>query len=199
MGLKTKVLVNQINNLSDARYCAGMGADYLGFNLEPKSDHYLDPEKFKELISWVSGPEFVGEFHNTPVNEIINISSLYSIDHIQITDIQYIKELKKLNFSTILEISSEYFTEQLAQEYHEGVFYFLVKLPALNSSEYSRISALAEQYPILLGGEFQLNQVNQIVKDPFNGIAIQGGEEIKPGFREFDEMADILEMLEIED
>ena len=33
MALNTLTAVTEINNLSDARYCAGMGVDIIGFNL----------------------------------------------------------------------------------------------------------------------------------------------------------------------
>lgn len=36
MALKTFVKISGVNNLSDARYCAGMGVNQLGFNIEDK-------------------------------------------------------------------------------------------------------------------------------------------------------------------
>ena len=82
MGLRTTVIVNEINNLSDARYCAGMGVDYLGFSLESTDPGYVDPERFKEITSWVSGPEYLGEFKNSSPEIIKEVSSVYSIKSI---------------------------------------------------------------------------------------------------------------------
>ena len=65
MALKTTVKVSKVNNLSDARYCAGMGVNQLGFNIEPDHENYTDPKSFKELADWVSGVEFVGEIEIT--------------------------------------------------------------------------------------------------------------------------------------
>lgn len=49
--LNAKVKVT-VTNLSDARYCAGMGVDYLVF----PADH-VSPQRFKEMAGWVSGPQ----------------------------------------------------------------------------------------------------------------------------------------------
>ena len=48
MALKTFVKISGVNNLSDARYCAGMGVNQLGFNIEDKHPNYTDPQSFKE-------------------------------------------------------------------------------------------------------------------------------------------------------
>jgi len=51
--LKTKVKVSKITNLSEARYCAGMGVDYLSF---PTSS--VDLKSYQEITGWVAGPKF---------------------------------------------------------------------------------------------------------------------------------------------
>ena len=42
--LKTIVKVSEVNNLSDARYCAGMGVEYIGFSMDN-----VPFEKYKEM------------------------------------------------------------------------------------------------------------------------------------------------------
>ena len=44
MSLQTFVKVGEITNLSDARYCAGMGVDLLGFNVVENTPGYVDSE-----------------------------------------------------------------------------------------------------------------------------------------------------------
>ena len=71
MSLKVKIC--GITNLADARYCAGAGADYLGFIQYEKSPRYAAPKVAKEIIAWVYGPEPVGVFVNElaeTVNEV---------------------------------------------------------------------------------------------------------------------------------
>ena len=71
MALIIPVLVRGINNLSDARYCAGMGADGLIFTLDPSLPGAVDVATVKELAGWVAGVELIGEFGaSIPVSEI---------------------------------------------------------------------------------------------------------------------------------
>lgn len=60
MALKTFVKISTVNNLSDARYCAGMYVNLMGFNLEEGNKDYMAPEKYQELTDWLSGLEYVG-------------------------------------------------------------------------------------------------------------------------------------------
>ncbi|MFM1835376.1 MAG: hypothetical protein RJA04_63, partial [Bacteroidota bacterium] len=48
--LKTLVKVSAITNLSDARYCAGMGVDLLGFPLGK-----ISIDQFTEIRNWLAG------------------------------------------------------------------------------------------------------------------------------------------------
>ena len=57
MSLVTKVKAANITNLSDARYCAGMGVDWIGFPLSQ-----VNPTVFSEITGWLSGPQWVVEF-----------------------------------------------------------------------------------------------------------------------------------------
>jgi phosphoribosylanthranilate isomerase len=58
MALRMRVKVGGITNLSEARYCAGMGCDYLGFRVGGKG---LSPKGFREIAGWVAGPQLIVE------------------------------------------------------------------------------------------------------------------------------------------
>ena len=63
--LKTLVKVSAITNLSDARYCAGMGVDLLGFPLGK-----ISIDQFTEIRNWLAGVQIVGEFSTNDAAEI---------------------------------------------------------------------------------------------------------------------------------
>ena len=198
MGLKTTVIINEVNNLNDARYCAGMGVDYLGFLLEENHPNYISKEKFDEITSWVSGPEIIGEFSNYSLNEIISTLTKYSIKVVQVKDYQIVNDLFYNEYSVILEIESTQFSEKFFQKYKGKVNYFL--LVGKNDPEVlHRAGEYAARYPIILGGNFYKEYLYEINRFPFNGIALKGGTEIIPGYGDFNELADILELLEMED
>lgn len=59
--LKLKIAVLSINNLTDARYFAAYGVDYLGFELNPENSDFLGFDKIKEIVEWVEGPKTLGQ------------------------------------------------------------------------------------------------------------------------------------------
>jgi phosphoribosylanthranilate isomerase len=62
------------------------------------------------------------------------------------------------------------------------------------------IATAALSTPIVLAGGFTDEDVEGKI-DSLNlfGIAMKGGDEIRPGYKDFDALADILEALEIDD
>jgi len=56
--LKTKVLVTDVNNLTDARYFAAWIVDWMSFNLDPSRGDVLTIEQIIEIKNWVEGPKF---------------------------------------------------------------------------------------------------------------------------------------------
>src|SRR6185295_5858386 len=73
--LITKVKVGKVTNLSEARYCAGMGVDYLSFPVSA-----VDPKKYLEITGWVAGPAFGVEVEN----DNLDLLPQYSGDFVQI-------------------------------------------------------------------------------------------------------------------
>ncbi len=60
MALITSVIVNGVNNLSDARYCAGMGVDMIGFNLDESQPGFMPAADLQDIAGWVAGVKLVG-------------------------------------------------------------------------------------------------------------------------------------------
>ena len=87
MALKTFVKISGVTNLSDARYCAGMMVDMIGFDLDPDSKQFTDPDKFKEITEWLSGVKMVGEFNKMTVDQIREKGEDYRLDAIQTSSV----------------------------------------------------------------------------------------------------------------
>ncbi len=196
MALRTFVRVNGINNLSDARYCAGMEVNELGFNIEANHSNYTDPAKFKELSEWLSGVEFVGEICQTDTNIEETIEG-YALNAIQIENLGQIEAA----FKTGLQVS---FIANNISEAKEAwalsgqkLAYVLLGVGNFKSSD---IQALALEIPVLLNDGFDDTSLLPLLEScGAKGIVLEGGNEIRPGYKDFDELADILELLEIDD
>jgi len=207
MALKSFVKISGINNLSDARYCAGMTVDILGFSFEPAHPDYIDPNKFTAITEWLSGVAFCAEFEMADAEQIRDTLEQYpEIDYLQITNPDYLPALKLLQKPIILRLSTSLMTdwvrlEQLLEKSTSDVTFFLFERDTSREiASVKDVLNIAEDYPVLLGFGLEEDNVQKLLEQgDLKGIALRGGDEIKPGYKDFDELADILEAIEIDD
>lgn len=207
MALKTFVKVSTVNNLSDARYCAGMYVNWMGFNLEKHNPNYLSPEKFAEITEWLSGLEYVGEFENSHPDTILETIKDYDIQYIQLREEAHVQMLLNTSYTIILKQVIKDNDELLhliaiAPSLKENDVVLLLEsdLTSLSPELVGSIRHLAQQTPVLLGFGFNAKTVEEVLEQTgVKGIALNGGDEIKPGLKDFDDLADLLETLEKEE
>ena len=204
MALRTTVKVGNISNLSDARYCAGMGVQYLGFTLDSTHKDYVDQDTLKTIKEWIVGPVIVGEFSESN-RTLIEDSIIHNdIDCIQITNPDILAESPMFNMPVILKIDISSFQnlEQLQNimDFNKDkIIFFLLDKSTDSVIQDEDIRNLAAHFKIMKGYSIDKEQVNSwITGTDIFGIALKGGTEIKPGFKEYDELAEILEAIEVE-
>ena len=198
MALKTFVKVSGVNNLSDTRYCAGMGVNQLGFNIEPNHSNYTDPQSFKELSDWVSGVEFVGEFDGLDSKgKIAEIIGQFEVDVIQVTELELINEALETGKDVVFYATDFATAQKVASQFSGELAYLLLED---ENASLEQINNLAKNVKLVLGSGFDAENIeatlNQIQP---KGIALKGGDEIRPGYKDFDTMADILEALDADE
>jgi len=209
MALKTFVKISNVNNLSDARYCSGMYVNLMGFSLEKNNEYYVTPTAFKEITDWLSGLEYVAEFSNSHPDNILEAMAQYDgFSYIQIAERLHLPMLKNTSYSLIFKYTLEKAEDlddllDLAPTLRENDI--LLNLESDTSMEITgeiqkEIKKIAAKCELLLGFGFDDKNVDQLLDTiPLKGISMKAGHEIKPGIKDFDEMADILEALEVED
>lgn len=79
-----KLKFSSITNLSDARYAACAWADFIGFCFDTNKPEYIEPQKAKEIASWINGSVIVGEFGYQPIEWITDFISAIPCGAIQI-------------------------------------------------------------------------------------------------------------------
>ena len=206
MALSTFVKIDGVTNLSDARYCAGMYVDVLGFNLEESSQKFLNPTQYEEITGWVSGLEFAAEFETEEADIIqLKLEKYPNITWIQHQRLDTLLKLKDTGKNLIFQADIAelaHIENQVAEKLQSEGVYLLLKADheKLNKDELTTISILAKSIQVILGSGISAFNVKKLVDDlGLFGISLEGGEEIKPGLKDFDELADILEELEVED
>ncbi|MFO7822493.1 MAG: phosphoribosylanthranilate isomerase [Cyclobacterium sp.] len=209
MALKTFVKISNVNNLSDARYCAGMYVNLMGFSLEENNEYYVSPTEFKEITDWLSGLQYVAEFRFAHPDQILETLQQYEgFDYIQVDEKFHLQMLHNSGYGLIYN-----FTIKKEADWEEVLSFsktlkahkVMLNLEAegnrqLEQTEQKHLQALSENCEVLLGFGFDEQNVEQILEaSGVKGISMKGGHEIKPGIKDFDELADILELLEVED
>jgi len=197
MALKTFVKVGKISNLSDARYCAGMGVDMLGFCVVSGQEQYVSPELFKEIRGWFSGPKVVAEVYGiTSHEDIQNILENYRPDLIELS----LPELKLAQPNTIKcilsiddEVATKHFEELLA--FKDQIDFVLIEsnISTLN------LQKLADEFTIMLQVQSQAEIDTVLQNEDISAINLWGGSEERPGFKNYDQLSEIFEKLEVED
>lgn len=204
MGLQLPVKISGVNNLSDARYCAGMGVQWVGFCLDATAAAYLPPAKVTEIAGWLAGVEFIGELSTRDLPE--NIAD-YPLHYLQTDAPQKLQSLSGYGLPLILRLTVDTVadlqnTAAVMADCQNSVVFFLLEgnLNPDTAEIQEALHTLCEKYRVVLGLPFQAEAVSEQLAaiHPY-GIALQGGFEIKPGLKDFDEIAAILEVLEVED
>ncbi len=181
MPLKTFVKVGSITNLSDARYCAGMGADMLGFNAVEGKDQYISPKQFQEIRGWVTGPMVVAEVSGLQsAAQLTSIIENYQPDYLELG-------LAELTFLSENPIP---FILRLDKELTD------IKLP--NKPTFVLASTFLSNTisPLLIEVSSLAEAEQALQHTTIKGIALRGSAEISPGLKNYAELADVLELLD---
>ncbi len=204
--LALPVLVRGINNLSDARYCAGMGAQGLIFTLDPTLPGAVDAATVRELAGWVAGVDLIGEFGHVAGPEINRL-----IEECGLTGVLLRLDPARqawpegLAVPALIEVPQALIINR--QHYLAAVADLTTALPAGFAlfttaprpfpPDYAYWHALARQAPIWLAGPTDPTEAADLAQQVHPaGLILAGGDEIKPGLRDFTELEAVFEALE---
>ena len=194
MALKLRVKLGKVTNLSDARYAAGMGVEALGFNLGEDNSTRLSPDDVDEISNWVSGVDIVGELGYSSIDQAAG----YNLDYMEFAEAALLPANEQnvlritVNGQNILEVEDE------LKLHKDKVKYFILNVNKSELADLGQVlKVIAAQFPLFISTHFtpyNLHYLLEIVQP--EGIEIEGGTEEKPGFKDYDEIADVLELLE---
>jgi len=181
MQLKTNVWVNKVTSLSEARYCAGMGVQFLGF--QPT---VVDLKTYQDITGWVLGPSFfldISESDQLPSNLGDYASDYVLLREDQIPQLPVSIDSKLLIKRTL--------TDSVSLELPVNAEFVI--------AENWTIEALQANSSNIIATVTDSNQLTALLSLQLAGILLQGSTEDKPGLMEYDHLSSVLAMLEIED
>lgn len=182
MPLKTFVKVGCVTNLSDARYCAGMGVDMLGFRVVEGQENYIRPAQFQEIRGWITGPLVVAEVYGLKdPAELKAIVENFKPDYLEM-GVQELSRFSTLALPFLLTTSeSDILTNLPIQP-----AYLISKKP------------FKTPLPLLIEVQATGDLVPLLDDKRVKGIVLKGGVELKPGLKDYEVMNEVLELLEVD-
>jgi phosphoribosylanthranilate isomerase len=182
MPLKTFVKVGRITNLSDARYCAGMGVDMLGFRTMEGQENYIKPSKFQEIRGWITGPLVVAEVYGLKDPDLITqILEDFKPDFLEM-GMQELSLFSTLPLPLLLAVNERDDLSNLSV----SPAYLICQRPFQSS------------LPQLIEVQEKSELEGVLHDSKIIGIVLKGGTEVRPGLKDYEGLNEILELLEEE-
>lgn len=212
--LKTKVFAGSITNLTDARYFAAQGVEWLSFNLQEGAETFIEPRALSAIRAWVDGVQVVGEFDLTVANNIQQQIAQYELNAVQLgmvtpletalileSTVPLIKEIVVEPTTTAQELKT------LFETWQPLVQFFVLNFTKNNMTwamlhdnkplSVHGLTKLCDDFLIVLSIDLE----PEVVFDMLNalhlyGIHVKGGVEEKVGYKSFEALDTIFESLE---
>ena len=198
MNYKCKVKISEVTNLSDARYAAAMGFNYIGFCFDNEKSNYIAPIKAKEMIDWLSGSNIVAEFGNQSIDEIKDISELLQVNAIEVENRILPDELKQLSKAAIKKIDVCSFSDEELLKELEAYQSVCDAFHLYNSKSYNENENFLKELCIKNNIIWNINCSPDTIKiiiekhNPF-AVNIVGEDEEEVGLKDFEVLNNLLE------
>lgn len=202
MPLEKIVLLRNVNNLTEARYAAGMGVQYLGFDLHPNQPHHLPKTEFDDIQQWVVGPNFLGQYDQNDPQEALTLCRHYPLKCLEapaaipppLPDIEHLFLKHTLLDNTLAEQLSN---SQKAHHTPSNTLYHTIEAP-INQllHHWEALLHCSQQHSLLIAPQTQPTYAltQKLIQSPLAGIVLHGSDESRSGWKEF-ETQDTLDLL----
>src|SRR6185503_523293 len=177
MDHKLNIKFGEINNLSDARYAAGMGAAFMGFNLSASHPKCVTVEKLKEISGWAPGPAIVTEWENESADVIADTCNRLNIEYVQLNSFNpEITAALKPEFCVIqnIDLNTESHIGELVNKVSEVnglVMYYMLSFDNVKDQEMFLaksgntlfITDICRDQPVILNFQFNKSNILDLV------------------------------------
>ena len=176
-----------------------MGVDILGFSIYSKREDTISPESFQEITEWIAGVDFAGEFHGASIEDVKQALKTYPISYIEISDSSLVESINLLGKSIIFVVNIK--TENDLRSLRSKFSYLdeLVSIVTIRCENQEFYKTLDEQISYYNGNLRLLKGYNVNTKEDltlYPGLELQATLEEKPGFKDYGELMDVLEVIE---
>jgi len=174
--------LNNVTNLSAARWAAAEGFDYISFNFDKSNINYIQPMEVLNICKWVPGLKFIGDFSKVDFSYINEIHQMLLLDGLEI-DFETVKNLENSHSKIFIKSTQENINEVMN-------FVNISKMDCvINFQKESKILA---SYP-LEKWFIPSNAKQFIINNIPLGVNFDSANEIEPGLLDFEELNNALE------
>ncbi|MEM1327310.1 MAG: hypothetical protein AAGI23_15210 [Bacteroidota bacterium] len=205
--LRIPILASEINNLTDARYFAAREATWLSFPLSQ-----INIQQIAAIQEWVDGVTIVPAFESESVAEIIEYAQFLHVDTIQLApfyDESHHTSLSDFNIIQLVLIGEDSDWSEVDHRLMElskttslivlDTYKSNISWQKLTVAQRAQLQQWCADYPIVLGLPFSQESIADVLALGAKAINLRGSEEEKVGYKSFEEVDEILDVLEIED
>jgi len=193
---KIKIKARNIANLTDARYFAAMGVDFLSFQLDLSHEERIDATVFHGIKAWVEGPEIVAQVGKTPSNLLYDVYAADDFDLVccdpENKDYDNPNTIYTISPPSLQELA--HLTLDPERRYHLD----LQRIPEDSIYAGKLLPELCAKHQLFISAPTHESYIRQLIEDiqPY-GIALMGGEEEKVGFKSYEELDVFFDQFEI--
>lgn len=193
--LKTQILAAEVSNLTDARYFAAWGVDYISFNCNQGEENYIAETALAEIKDWIEGPKFLAYFNGLDeahkMEQFVDQMALQGMVLGPFAPENTIKSLDaEMLFKEFVEADAEkIMTEHFETEYEHQSLLQIVKTNRTKASNFFLKKVLLDIE------DLDLETVQKVLNESQCGLVLRGGQEEKVGLKSFDFLDEVFEML----
>lgn len=186
-----RIIATDIANLTDARYFAAWGVEGMAYNVDPAASNAINAAQLKEIVDWVEGPNTMIKLEGIEVPENLG-EVLSSVDVKNAIVGPFIDAQLLPAFEKTYRICT---LEEGWQDEDHLVLMLSTSISKISDDQRSRIEKLTQDREVFLDGNFTASDLDNINDLGFAGIILKGGEEEKVGFKSYDQLDNILEVV----
>jgi len=172
--------LDNVTNLTTARWAAAEGFSYIGFTFDKTDKHYIAPMLAIEIGKWVSGVKFVAKVTNLEIEVIKDLYELLSMDFFEVDYITAEKVLANGSIPFIVSLDQSNINSAIGLDtFTKSVFAY-----SYQSDEPVLDKRLLDK--CFIPSHFDASLLS---KPPF-GVNFSSAIELEPGMVDFDELTD---------
>lgn len=208
-----KIKASRIDNLTDARYFAAQGVEWIGYCLDAHAPDYVPPNRLAAIREWVDGPRAVGEFGLATADEMLQATADYRLDAVQVGPFVQLDDLEairgRVHILRELVVQQDTAPIQLEEAIAEAAHLAEATILSFRASGITwaylqagrpfgveALQAMCARWPILLDLSFEASALSFLsAKVQPYGLVLYGSTEEKIGYKSFDELDAVFEAL----